>query len=53
MVHLVEDLRKQNLEAEQLVFSDEIHDFLTDERWLQTQHAAADFFDQHLKDPGR
>jgi dipeptidyl aminopeptidase/acylaminoacyl peptidase len=52
-VHLVEDLRKQHVEVEQLVFPDEIHDFLTHARWLQAQHATADFFDRHLQPAGR
>jgi dipeptidyl aminopeptidase/acylaminoacyl peptidase len=48
-VHLVEDLRKQNVEVEQLIFPDEIHGFLTHERWLQAQKATADFFERRLK----
>src|SRR5204863_8720363 len=47
-VHLVEALRKQRVEFQQLVFPDEIHDFLTHRRWLEAYHAAADFFDRHL-----
>jgi dipeptidyl aminopeptidase/acylaminoacyl peptidase len=47
-VHLVEDLRKQNVTVEQLIFPDEVHDFLTHERWLQAQRATVDFFDRHL-----
>jgi dipeptidyl aminopeptidase/acylaminoacyl peptidase len=48
-VHLVEDLRKQHVHVEQLIFPDEVHDFLTHQRWLQAQRATADFFDRHLK----
>lgn len=48
-VHLVQDLRRQKVDVEQLVFPDEIHDFLTHARWLQAQHATADFFVRHLK----
>ena len=48
MVRLVEALRKQGVEFQQLVFPDEIHDFLTHRRWLEAYHAAADFFDRHL-----
>jgi dipeptidyl aminopeptidase/acylaminoacyl peptidase len=48
MVMLVEALRKQGTEFEQLVFPDEIHDFLTHTHWLEAYHAAADFFDRHL-----
>jgi dipeptidyl aminopeptidase/acylaminoacyl peptidase len=49
MVRLVEALRKQNVEFRQLVFPDEIHDFLRHRTWLAAYHAASDFFDQHLK----
>jgi dipeptidyl aminopeptidase/acylaminoacyl peptidase len=49
MVMLVEALRNQGTEFQQLVFPDEIHDFLTHARWLEAYHAAADFFDRHLK----
>src|SRR5438093_345872 len=48
MVQLVEALRKQGVEFHELVFPDEIHDFLTHRRWLEAYHAAADFFDRHL-----
>ncbi len=47
-VQLVEALRKQGVEFETLVFPDEIHDFLTHERWLRAYHAAADFFGRKL-----
>jgi dipeptidyl aminopeptidase/acylaminoacyl peptidase len=49
MVQLVETLRKQGVEFQQIVFPDEVHDFLTHEHWLTAYHAAADFFDRHLK----
>lgn len=48
-VHLVEALRNQGVEFEQLIFPDEIHDFLNFSDWLRAYHAAADFFDRHLK----
>ena len=48
-IHLVEALRKQGVEFEQLVFPDEVHDFLTHQRWLEAYHATADFLDRHLK----
>ena len=47
-VRLAEALRKQGVEFEQLVFPDEVHDFLTHARWLESYHAAADFFERHL-----
>jgi len=52
MVQLVAALRKQGVEFEQLVFPDEIHDFLMHSTWLRAYHAAADFFDRELK-PGK
>lgn len=48
MVQLVEALRKQGVEFQQIVFPDEVHDFLTHEHWLAAYHAAVDFFDGHL-----
>jgi len=48
-VRLVEALRKQGVEFEQLIFPDEIHGFLTHRRWLQAYGASAEFLDKHLK----
>ena len=48
-VHLVEALREQKVEFEQLIFPDEIHDFLTHLRWLEAYHATSSFLDRHLK----
>jgi dipeptidyl aminopeptidase/acylaminoacyl peptidase len=48
-VHLVEALRNQGVEFEQLIFPDEIHDFLRYEDWLRAYRASADFLDRHLK----
>jgi len=45
----VEALRKQGVEFQQLVFPDEIHDFLRQRTWLAAYHTASDFFDQHLQ----
>ena len=47
-VALVEALRKQGVEFQELIFPDEIHGFLTEKRWIQAYHAAADFLAQHL-----
>jgi dipeptidyl aminopeptidase/acylaminoacyl peptidase len=49
MVDLAEALRKQGVSFEQLVFPDEIHDFLLYRNWLAAYHAASDYFDRHLK----
>jgi dipeptidyl aminopeptidase/acylaminoacyl peptidase len=48
-VALVEALRKQGVEFQELIFPDEIHGFLTEKRWLQAYHAAADFLGAHLR----
>jgi dipeptidyl aminopeptidase/acylaminoacyl peptidase len=48
-VHLVEALRNQGVEFEQLIFPDEIHDFLKHEDWLRAYRASANFLDRHLK----
>ncbi len=47
-VRLVEALRKQGVEFEQLIFPDEIHGFLTHRRWLEAYGATANFLDKHL-----
>src|SRR5215510_4271142 len=48
-VDLVQALRQKGVEFEELVFPDEIHDFLVHAHWLKAYHAAADFLDRHLK----
>src|SRR5581483_9545220 len=48
-VALVEALRKQNVQFQELIFPDEIHGFLTHKRWVQAYHAAADFFAERLQ----
>ena len=48
-VNLVRRLRANNVEFEQLIFPDEIHDFLRHQDWLLAYHAGAEFFDKHLK----
>ena len=47
-VRLVEALRKQRVEFEELIFPDEIHGFLTHRRWVQAYRAEADFFGRKL-----
>jgi dipeptidyl aminopeptidase/acylaminoacyl peptidase len=46
---LARRLREQNVEFEQIVFPDDVHDFLLHRHWLRAYAAAADFFDRHLK----
>jgi dipeptidyl aminopeptidase/acylaminoacyl peptidase len=48
-VTLVEALRKQHVPFEQLIFPDEIHDFLRTESWLRAYHAGVDFLGKYLK----
>lgn len=48
-VDLVRKLREHGVQFEELVFPDEVHDFLRHENWLRAYHAAADFFDRKLK----
>jgi dipeptidyl aminopeptidase/acylaminoacyl peptidase len=48
-VQLVEALRKQGVVFEQLIFPDEIHDFLVHADWLAAYHAADEFLGRYLK----
>jgi dipeptidyl aminopeptidase/acylaminoacyl peptidase len=48
-VDLARRLREQNVEFEQLIFPDDIHDFLLHRHWLAAFHAGADFFGRHLR----
>jgi dipeptidyl aminopeptidase/acylaminoacyl peptidase len=50
-VDLIARLRAKNVEIEQLIFPDEIHDFLLHRSWLAAYHAAGDFFDRHFGGP--
>ncbi len=50
-VDLVARLRTKNVEIEQLIFPDEVHDFLLHRNWLAAYHAASDFFDRHFGGP--
>ncbi|MGH7500551.1 MAG: S9 family peptidase [Longimicrobiales bacterium] len=49
-IDLVRRLRqKGDVHFEELYFVDEVHGFLRHESWLTTFHAAADFFDEQLR----
>ena len=48
-VDLAQRLREQHVPFEQLVFPDEIHDFLMWRSWVRAYAAGADFFDRVLK----
>ncbi len=46
---LVQRLRKQNVPFEQIIFPDEIHDFLLWKSWVRGYKAAADFLNRQLR----
>jgi dipeptidyl aminopeptidase/acylaminoacyl peptidase len=48
-VNLVRRLRANGVYFEQLIYPDEIHDFLGHQDWVHAYRASADFFDKHLK----
>jgi dipeptidyl aminopeptidase/acylaminoacyl peptidase len=49
-INLIAALRKQKVEVEQLVFPDEVHDFLRNESWIRAYKASADFLNRKLRD---
>jgi len=52
-VDLVRRLREQKVEFEQIVYPDEVHDFLLHRHWLEIYNAASKFLDRHLKGGAR
>jgi dipeptidyl aminopeptidase/acylaminoacyl peptidase len=48
-VDLVQRLRDNHVGFEELIFPDDIHDFLLWRDWIRSYSAAADFFDRTLK----
>ena len=52
-VDLVARLREKGVEIEQLIFPDDVHDFLLHKNWLAAYHATSDFFDRHFKSSGK
>jgi dipeptidyl aminopeptidase/acylaminoacyl peptidase len=46
---LVEELRKNDVHFEQLVFPDEVHGFLLHSNWMKAYDATAEFLLRHLK----
>jgi dipeptidyl aminopeptidase/acylaminoacyl peptidase len=48
-VDLVQRLRKNNVPFEELIFPDEIHDFLLWRSWVRAYQAEAEFFHRKLK----
>ena len=51
-VDLAQRLRDQHVVFEELIFPDEIHDFLMWKNWIKAYHATAQFFDRNLKPAG-
>jgi dipeptidyl aminopeptidase/acylaminoacyl peptidase len=47
-IHMAEELRNHGVEVEQLVFPDEVHDFLLHRDWLAAYRASADFLDRKV-----
>ena len=48
-VQLVEALRRRKVDFEELIFPDEIHDFLLYRHWVDAYKAAVDFFGRKLR----
>ena len=48
-VNIIEALRRNNVEFEQLIFPDEVHGFLLHKSWVRAYHATFDFFERKLK----
>jgi dipeptidyl aminopeptidase/acylaminoacyl peptidase len=48
-VMLVEALRSQHVDFEQLIIHNEIHDFLMYQHWVEAYKATADFFARKLQ----
>ena len=51
-VDLAQRLREAHVRFEELVFPDEIHDFLMWKSWIKAYGATAEFFDRNLKAQG-
>jgi dipeptidyl aminopeptidase/acylaminoacyl peptidase len=47
-VDLAAALRKRGVDFEELIFPDEVHDFLVQSRWTEAFEKAAEFFDRRL-----
>ena len=48
-INLIVELRKRKVDVEQLVFPDEVHDFLRHQNWVNAYKASADFFNRKLR----
>jgi dipeptidyl aminopeptidase/acylaminoacyl peptidase len=49
-INLVAALRKRRVDVEQLVFPDEVHDFLRHDDWVRAYKASTDFLQRKLRD---
>lgn len=47
-VNLADALRRNHVDFQELIFPDEVHEFLLYRHWLQSYEAAARFLEQHL-----
>jgi dipeptidyl aminopeptidase/acylaminoacyl peptidase len=50
-VDLIARLRPKGVFIEQLVFPDDVHDFMLNSNWLKAYHATSDFFDRQFGRP--
>ncbi|MFP5235076.1 MAG: S9 family peptidase [Acidobacteriota bacterium] len=48
-VQLAAALRQRKVDVQELIFPDEVHDFLLHRDWMAAYSATAEFFDQHLR----
>lgn len=48
-VQLAAALRRHKVDLQELIFPDEVHDFLLHRHWIDAYGASAEFFDKHLK----
>jgi dipeptidyl aminopeptidase/acylaminoacyl peptidase len=48
-VALAEALRERGVTVEQLIFPDEVHDFLVQAHWIEAYRAATEFLERYLK----
>jgi dipeptidyl aminopeptidase/acylaminoacyl peptidase len=48
-VALAEALRERGVTVEQLIFPDEVHDFLVHAHWIEAYRAATEFLERYLK----
>ena len=47
-IQLAEELRRRHVHFEELIFPDEVHDFLLHEHWVAAYKATAEFFERQI-----